>query len=644
MVATTAANAPWFPPGAPQQQNSHGRTSVPLGEANYGGGRDSAVHECEYPGVEPSGSCDSTGAMMQQPPPPQMMHQQQQYHPEMMHQHYHEGQAMHHHMQQQQNYNSRYHPHHGGFAPPPSTHGYPQQHAGAMMSHLHQQQQQYHRMPQHPLMQQQAYPPSYPAYNSNEYYLPPGEAYPPYMQHSHHHILNSSRDYRSFMTTSSEQQRKRKGQSSEDSIHRASSPRSPSPPPPPMSSSPQSAPPKMNSCQSNATISSKRRRLRTSCLPIRRTLMPQEGEGGQPLRVVSQRHNNTNMSGQALGMIVSNDEDSNTKQTIYKSEQEGGEASPRQEGEEKPTKQKGGATSIQEASLLLGLRSNTSGSNTPTSQGAGSEHDDDKGDEGTTTSLGQQEDSSKPESIVLPKNYPTRLYTDNDKLHLNALHCFIRSELLEVFVYEPPTTGGKKHNSMVGRVGFQCVHCALARKQNTDPNRTNEVTMAVFYPRSLAEMYRLVTNWTRCHLRRCKNLPESVKTKWDSLRETEKSRGKTSWWAESARQLGMVDCVNAKAGGVRFREGLYVEETTKDTKETTASEEEEETNEMGKAASATTDAVVEEERGNNDMIAEKEETVFDNNNCNTEEATTNNEEENANFADLNNEKMIEKEI
>jgi hypothetical protein len=155
-------------------------------------------------------------------------------------------------------------------------------------------------------------------------------------------------------------------------------------------------------------------------------------------------------------------------------------------------------------------------------------------------------------TLAIPKTYPRRLALDGDELHLNALHCFIRRSLLEIFIVEPrknvanvtPAT-----NSSAGRVGLRCVHCAAARQ--TDIHGKNEATMAVFYPRAIAEIYRLVTSWQRCHLRKCRNLPPSVRTAWRGLKEGEKSRGKTSHWVDSAKAIGLVDCTS-KAGGIRF--------------------------------------------------------------------------------------------
>ena len=75
--------------------------------------------------------------------------------------------------------------------------------------------------------------------------------------------------------------------------------------------------------------------------------------------------------------------------------------------------------------------------------------------------------------------------------------------------------------------------------------------MAVFYPKSISELYRLVTSWQRVHLRKCRNLPPSVRESYTALKENDKTRGKTQYWVTSAKALGLMDCVS-KAGGIRF--------------------------------------------------------------------------------------------
>lgn len=153
----------------------------------------------------------------------------------------------------------------------------------------------------------------------------------------------------------------------------------------------------------------------------------------------------------------------------------------------------------------------------------------------------------------IPTKYPTRLCLPYDGAKLNSLHCFLRSDLLEIFVVQKSPYKSPTHSphSSIGRVGLRCVHCALNhRNQDRD-----EAPMAVFYPKSVAEIYRLVTSWQRCHLRKCRNLPPAVRTKWMELRETDKSRGKTHYWVTSAKEIGLRDC-QSRAGGIRFAPDL----------------------------------------------------------------------------------------
>ena len=152
---------------------------------------------------------------------------------------------------------------------------------------------------------------------------------------------------------------------------------------------------------------------------------------------------------------------------------------------------------------------------------------------------------------IVPENFPTRLALPHDDSKLNSLHCFLRSELLEIFVVQKSNNKSPTHSpgSSVGRVGLRCVHCALVRQHHRDDR--DEAPMAVFYPKSIAEIYRLVTSWQRCHLRKCRNLPPPVRSTWQSLRDNDKSRGKTHYWVTSAKEIGLVDC-QSRAGGIRF--------------------------------------------------------------------------------------------
>ena len=188
------------------------------------------------------------------------------------------------------------------------------------------------------------------------------------------------------------------------------------------------------------------------------------------------------------------------------------------------------------ASILLGLR--TTASPTP------------------SVTLDTRDDSPKREVETRDGVFPTRLALPDDENKLNSMHCFLRAELLELFVVESkpskkdelPKVKDYVVGSSCGRVGLRCIHCAHARKMH---GSDGEAPMAVFYPKSISELYRLVTSWQRVHLRKCRNLPPTVHDTYSELKKNDKTRGKTQYWVTSARELGLVDC-RSKAGGIRF--------------------------------------------------------------------------------------------
>lgn len=178
----------------------------------------------------------------------------------------------------------------------------------------------------------------------------------------------------------------------------------------------------------------------------------------------------------------------------------------------------------------------------------------------------QDEEDSKGGKKTKP--FPTRLALPEDEDKLNSMHCFLRAELLEVFLVEdapkpPPKpkapensiealeaelTHSPPPNSAPNRIGIRCVHCSAARKIY---GQECEAPMAVFYPKSLAELYRLVTSWQRVHLRKCRNLPKNVRDTYQTLRATDKTRGKTHYWVTSAKKIGLKDS-KRRGGGVVF--------------------------------------------------------------------------------------------
>jgi len=179
------------------------------------------------------------------------------------------------------------------------------------------------------------------------------------------------------------------------------------------------------------------------------------------------------------------------------------------------------------------------------------------------------EDDDEKAAKATKKPFPTRLALPEDEEKLNSMHCFLRAELLEVFLVEnapkpPPKPEGVEENSLEAleaelshspppnsaknRIGIRCVHCQRARKIY---GQECEAPMAVFYPKSLAELYRLVTSWQRVHLRKCRNLPKNVRATYQTLRATDKTRGKTHYWVTSAKKLGLKDS-KRRSGGIVF--------------------------------------------------------------------------------------------
>jgi hypothetical protein len=209
---------------------------------------------------------------------------------------------------------------------------------------------------------------------------------------------------------------------------------------------------------------------------------------------------------------------------------------------------------VQDASLLLGLSSDASNNSSPATVPT---LKDEAEAVNAMVKMNRLMNEHLPKTcfpVPVPKNYPKRLSLPNDSIKLNALHCFVRADLLEIFVVEPSPEALKYRyapTSEVGRVGFRCVHCFMHRRNTMNASRDDEAPMSEFFPKTVSEIYRMVTSWQRCHVRKCKHLPKDVREKWQSLRETEKSRGKTCYWVDSANKIGLVDC-NSRMGGVRF--------------------------------------------------------------------------------------------
>lgn len=196
---------------------------------------------------------------------------------------------------------------------------------------------------------------------------------------------------------------------------------------------------------------------------------------------------------------------------------------------------------------------------------------------------------------------PTSLALASDHRHVNKLHAFVRSELLELFQVpfhqydedydddeeeeqdeydhdnscsSAPSSNAKNTTTLLlsrrrtrntpckttresfkaktsyassprhfpGRVGLRCVYCANVPKKD-------QQSMPYFYPKGLSDLYRSTCTWQRVHFKNCSYIPSSVKRKYYNLKESDKTRGKTAYWISSGKEVGLIDITfNGKVG------------------------------------------------------------------------------------------------
>ncbi|OEU17727.1 hypothetical protein FRACYDRAFT_238154 [Fragilariopsis cylindrus CCMP1102] len=164
-----------------------------------------------------------------------------------------------------------------------------------------------------------------------------------------------------------------------------------------------------------------------------------------------------------------------------------------------------------------------------------------------------------PRRFVDDPSLPTikggmRLTASNDKQHLNSLHCFVRSELLEVFVLDDIENDEEEdaliNNPYRNRVGLRCVHCGLKSKKDR-----HGTSMSTFFPKSIQDIYRGVCTWQRIHFKDCHHMPEHFREKYDHLKEIDRTRGKKAHWVKSAREMGFRNADEDRSGVIYDPDG-----------------------------------------------------------------------------------------
>lgn len=154
------------------------------------------------------------------------------------------------------------------------------------------------------------------------------------------------------------------------------------------------------------------------------------------------------------------------------------------------------------------------------------------------------------EDRVLP--FSSRpMYTlgmEEDPNWLSEFHCFVRSELIEVF--RASHEDCKTRNNAIGhhQVGIRCRFCAHI-SSNARAGRSSA------FPSSLRQIYQSFTMMLRDHFGNCEAMPRATQDKFLALKD-KPSQGATDskrYWVYSAMKIGLADS----------RKGIVVTEQTR---------------------------------------------------------------------------------
>jgi hypothetical protein len=147
---------------------------------------------------------------------------------------------------------------------------------------------------------------------------------------------------------------------------------------------------------------------------------------------------------------------------------------------------------------------------------------------------------------ILDPRYPRRLTISMDHEVLNSRHCLVRKSLLEFFSQEDGSSALSEQKSEIsssGRIGLRCAYCSHIPKRFRSK-------MSSFYPLTIEALYRQVCAWQRIHFGACEHVPTEVREEYNNLKESDKTRGKTHYWASSAYEIGLV---NMEPKGICFQ-------------------------------------------------------------------------------------------
>lgn len=137
------------------------------------------------------------------------------------------------------------------------------------------------------------------------------------------------------------------------------------------------------------------------------------------------------------------------------------------------------------------------------------------------------------------------LSIDEDPNWLSEFHCFVRSELVEVFRASHEDVKARNNSISFLQVGLRCRFCA-----HLVPN--SRAGRSCAFPSSLRQIYQSFTMMLRDHFGNCSAIPASTSQKFLSLKDRP-AQGATDskrYWMYSAMKIGMAD----STGGIVMNE------------------------------------------------------------------------------------------
>lgn len=153
----------------------------------------------------------------------------------------------------------------------------------------------------------------------------------------------------------------------------------------------------------------------------------------------------------------------------------------------------------------------------------------------------------------IPLSLPVCLSRDEDSFKLSTFQVLLRKQI-EAFqaTEDDVTTHTRGRNKPIsfGQVGIRCLHCAHLPVATRKKGST-------YFPAAVLGIYQAAQNMCSTHIQcgLCSKMPDELKSEFARLLTSKvaSSGAGRPYWAESAKQLGLVD---TQEGGIRFIRSL----------------------------------------------------------------------------------------